>query len=162
MTKILILSLVILAIGAILMLSITAPSIEPIKSPTTEDNTIKVVDEVVIQTSQPIIVPTETVPPINYKVWVDSQYGFYKTRGPNVDNYTHLYVNINDTVTWINDDGWDNVVYIDSQEKLWSGSYAGRLLYNGRQWSYIFNRSGIYNVTVREAKRDNKMIIGVK
>jgi len=115
---------------------------------------------VVITLPKPTPTPT-IVEPKEIIVFADSDYGFYQTRGSGVTDKLNFTLNPGDTVTWINYDFGDYPVYIQSQEKLWTG-YQERLLYNYRKLSYTFNASGDYTVTIREAKRDNVMVVTVK
>ena len=155
--KILIISLIILAIGTGIMLSLppSKPDIAPPPNQMITVVEVSIPHEDITKT----IIDT-TTPPKEVKVYVDSDMGFYKIRGVGSENFPNITINVNDTVTWINDDSWDMPVYIHSQEMLWS-VHEERLLYNYRHLSYTFNTSGIYTIMVKDARRNAAMMVNV-
>jgi len=93
-----------------------------------------------------------------YRVWVDSDYGFYMIRairgnssydlpaGFNILNFT---IHAGDSVRWINDDSYDFPLTVVSNEGLWSGR-TGLMRYQTERFDYTFNRTGTYTFSIRE------------
>ena len=115
--------------------------------------------------SQTTPVPTPTPgntphPPsqIQYRSWIDSDYGFYKVRAikdnasyqlaPDFDT-RNFSINESDTVRWMNDDMYDYSITLISNEGLWTGR-TGFMQYQGLRFEYTFNKTGIYTFHVKE------------
>jgi len=93
-----------------------------------------------------------------YRVWVDSDFGFYRIRalrgnssfdltaGFNILNFT---IHTGDSVRWINDDSYDFPLTVVSNEGLWSGR-TGLMRYQTERFDYTFNRTGMYTFYIRE------------
>ncbi|MCZ7392189.1 MAG: hypothetical protein O8C56_02515 [Candidatus Methanoperedens sp.] len=93
-----------------------------------------------------------------YRIWVDSDFGFYIARAirgnssydlaPSFDilNFT---IRVGDSVRWINDDSYDYPLTIVSNEGLWSGR-TGLMRYQTERFDYTFNRTGTYTFSIRE------------
>ncbi len=121
---------------------------------------------------------------VTYKVLVDQYFGFYRIfeiggtlfgneidSGFNASNKSlNAILNISrgDTIIWVNDAMPSKMMTIISKEKLWNLSREklfdnenGTLQHNGKEFSYIFNNSGIYNVYVKERPLlKQKIIVG--
>lgn len=122
--------------------------------------------------------------PIIYRVFIDQYYGFYrvfeendKLLGDEIDSgfdtsnktlNATLNISRGDTVIWTNDAVPNKKMTIVSKEKLWNISKEkvfdrenGTLNSNGKEFSYTFNKSGIYNVYVKERPiLKQKIIVG--
>lgn len=122
--------------------------------------------------------------PTTYKVFIDQYFGFYRIfemdgtlfgneidSGFNSSNKSlnaTFNISIGDTVIWVNDAVPSKVMTIVSKEKLWNlskekmwDSENGSLQHNGKEFSYTFNKSGIYNVYVKERPiLKEKIIVG--
>lgn len=93
-----------------------------------------------------------------YRVWVDSDFGFYRIRAlrgnssydlpPDFDilNFT---IRVGDSVRWINDDSYDFPLTVVSNEGLWTGR-TGLMRYQTEEFQYTFNRTGTYTFSIRE------------
>ena len=102
--------------------------------------------------------PALSLEPVMYRVWVDSDYGFYRIRaiqgnssydlpaGFNILNFT---IHAGDSVRWINDDSYDFPLTIVSNEGLWSGR-TGLMRYQTERFDYTFNMTGTYTFSIRE------------
>ncbi len=99
-----------------------------------------------------------------YRVLVDHTYGFYRVyeiNGATV-NYENRTLNIskNDTIIWINDAVPDVKLTIISKQNLWD-KYEGELKWNYKRFSHTFNKSGIYDIYIKEYSRfQQKIIVG--
>lgn len=132
----------------------------------------------IIKTPQPTAVPTTYIPapspamelPIKYRVWIDSDYGFYRIRAIR-ENYTlllppdfdilNLTIRVGDGVRWMNDDSYDFPLTVASNEGLWTGR-TGLMRYQGERFEYTFNKTGIYTFSIREYPRIQQQKITVK
>jgi len=132
----------------------------------------------IIETSQPTAVPTTHIPtptpsmefPVKYRVWIDSDYGFYRIRAiqenhslqlpPDFD-ILNLTIRVGDRVRWMNDDSYDFPLTIVSNEGLWTGR-TGLMRYQGERFEYTFNKTGIYTFSIREYPRIQQQEITVK
>lgn len=134
----------------------------------------------VIKTLQPTAVPTTYIPtptsapvlelPVKYRVWIDSDYGFYRIRAIQ-ENYTlqlppdldilNITIRVGDSVRWINDDSYDFPLTVVSNEGLWTGR-TGLMRYQGERFEYTFNKTGIYTFSIREYPRIQQQKITVK
>ncbi len=121
---------------------------------------------------------------VTYKVLVDQYFGFYRIfeiggtlfgneidSGFNASNKSlNAILNISrgDTIIWVNDAMPSKMMTIISKEKLWNLSREklfdnenGTLQHSGKEFSYTFNNSGIYNVYVKERPLlKQKIIVG--
>lgn len=104
---------------------------------------------------------------INYRIAIDQYRGFYRVyiantsgRVVTVSYNGSLYITKGDTITWMNDAVPDARLTIISQQKLWSDN-SGVLKWAYKQFSYTFNKSGIYDVYIKEnSKLKQKIIVG--
>jgi len=145
---------------------VTVPLATPTPSPTTSPTP-----------SQTTPVPTQTpentpnpISQIQYRSWVDSDYGFYKVRAVK-DNASYelpldfdtrnFSINEGDTVRWINDDMYDYSLTLVSNEGLWTGETAF-LEYQGLRFEYTFNQTGIYTFHIKEFPKIAPQKITVK
>lgn len=91
--------------------------------------------------------------PIMYKSFIDTS-GFYKVLNmttSKIEPYKNgtLKIYMRDTVIWVNDDQSEKRFTVVSKQKLWkneSGILGGR----DKQFSYTFNKSGIYAIYLKE------------
>jgi plastocyanin len=137
------------------------PVTEPLATPTPSPNPSPTPSP----TPQTTIVPTQTpentpysTSPVQYRSWIDSDYGFYKVRAVK-DNASYqlasdfdtrnFSINKGDTVRWINDDMFDFSFTLVSNEGLWTGRTAF-MQYQGQRFEYTFNKTGIYTFYVKE------------
>jgi hypothetical protein len=102
--------------------------------------------------------PTPSSEPIMYRVWVDSDYGFFQVRaimgndsynlpaGFNILNFT---IHTGESVRWINDDSYDFPITVVSNEGLWSGR-TGLMRYQTETFDYTFNMTGTYTFSIGE------------
>jgi hypothetical protein len=107
---------------------------------------------------KPVAIPSPSLEPIMYRIWVDSDYGFYTVRalrgnssydlppGFDVLNFT---IRMGDSARWINDDSYDFPLTVVSNEGLWSGR-TGLMRYQTEVFDYTFNRTGTYTFSIRE------------
>lgn len=116
-----------------------------------------------------------TKDPVTYKVLIDQYFGFYRVFemdgtlfGTEIDSGFNssnkslnatLNISIGDTIIWTNDAAPSKMMTIISKEKLWNLSREklwdrenGTLRSNGKEFNYTFNKSGIYNVYVKERR----------
>ncbi len=109
-------------------------------------------------TSAPTATPALSLEPVMYRVWVDSDYGFYRARAIRGNSSYHLSLGFNilnftihagDSVRWINDDSYDFPLTVVSNEGLWSGR-TGLMRYQTERFDYTFNRTGTYTFSIRE------------
>jgi len=112
-------------------------------------------------TPTPTPVTTPFFEPINYRVSVESGYGFYKVRAikgnssydlPFAFDVRNFSINVGDSVRWINEDNFNFRLTIVSNESLWTGE-TGRLRWPGDRFEYTFNESGTYRFSIKEFKR---------
>ena len=102
---------------------------------------------------------------ITYRSDVDQDYGFYRV----IDITTHksspyvnntLTINVGDIIEWINYADPDEPLTIVSKEELW-GNKSAYLRWNYQKFSYTFNKSGSYEVYIKEYPREQHQIIKV-
>ncbi len=96
--------------------------------------------------------------PVTYRIIVDQDYGFfriYKMTDNKIssdyiipENNT-LIISEGDIVTFASDSKSDQRLTIISEEQLWSDE-DGSLAYAGKEFSYKFDNSGIFNVYIKE------------
>lgn len=109
--------------------------------------------------------------PAIYRVLIDQNYGFYRIyemhdNVPNTD-ITDIYskngtLNISkgDTMIFVSDTMPDRLLTIISKEKLWTDK-NGTLKYSGKEFSYTFNKSGIYNIHIKgKPQLRQKIVVG--
>lgn len=103
-----------------------------------------------------------------YRVLVDQHHGFYRVyqvynaTSSNTIYYENGTLNISrgDTIIWINDAVPDARLTIVSEEKLWDW-HDGTLKWSYKQFAYTFNKSGIYDVYIKERPSfQQKIIVG--
>lgn len=100
---------------------------------------------------------------ISYRILVDQYHGFYRVYNASSDKavfYQNDTLNINkgDTITWLNDAVPDTKLTIISRQKLWN-NYSGELKWAYKQFSYTFNKSGIYEIYIKERPKFRQKII---
>ena len=106
--------------------------------------------------------------PITYRIIVDQDYGFfriYKMTDNKIssdyiipENNT-LIISEGDIVTFASDSKSDQRLTIVSEEQLWSDE-DGSLAYAGKEFSYKFDNSGMFNVYIKEnPSLEQKIII---
>ncbi len=132
-----------------------------------------VVPTVVPTTPPPMPTPVPSpasVTPAMYRVWIDSDYGFYMVRGVRGDSALNLSsdfkilnftINVGDSVRWINDDSYDFPLTVASEEGLWTGR-TGLMRWKGDRFEYTFNKTGTYTFYIEEYPRLEKQKITVK
>jgi hypothetical protein len=104
--------------------------------------------------------------PVKYRILIDQKYGFFRSykmqdnllgdeiypenRTPKYQESRTLNISKGDTVTFVSDviPGIIHMTIV-SKEKLWSNK-NGTLLHSGKEFSYTFNNSGIYNIYIKE------------
>ncbi|VVB96352.1 Uncharacterised protein [uncultured archaeon] len=122
------------------------------------------------ETTVPTTVPATLMPtpapspspeislPVKYRVWIDSDLGFYRVRAirgnssfelPSDFNILNFSIKAMDMVRWMNDDSYDFPMTITSDEGLWTGR-TGLMRYQGERFEYTFNRTGTYSFSIRE------------
>lgn len=135
----------------------------------------------VTETMQPTIFPTlsptpsltatpiPSLEPIMYRIWIDSDYGFYRARAIrgnssynlsprfNILNFT---IRAGDSIRWINDDSYDFPLSVVSNEGLWSGR-MGLMRYQTERFEYMFNKTGTYTFSIKEYQRIENQTITV-
>lgn len=103
-----------------------------------------------------------------YRVLVDQYNGFYAVYQihnvtlPKTIPYENRTFNISkgDTVIWSNEAVPDIKLSIGNKENLWD-KYNGTLKWSYKQFIFTFNKSGIYEIYVREYPRfKQKIIVG--
>lgn len=102
--------------------------------------------------------PAPSLEPVMYRIWVDSDFGFYRIRAirgnssyelPAGFNILNFSIHTGDSVRWINDDSYDFPLTVVSNEGLWSGR-TGLMRYQTERFDYTFNRTGTYTFSIRE------------
>lgn len=95
--------------------------------------------------------------PVTYRVIIDQNYGFYRiyeihdkisSEATYAEN-GELNISKGDTVILINGAVSDNMLTIISEEHLWNDDEV-ILKYSGKEFSYTFYNSGIYNIYIKE------------
>jgi len=88
-----------------------------------------------------------------YRVFVDEWYGFKRAIEANYTPFKYenqtLNLNVGDTVIWVNDADNESITIV-SKEGLWADAY---LKYIRSSFKYIFNKSGTYEVYMKEFPR---------
>lgn len=131
------------------------PQVPPATTPTaTETPQVTVAPS---PTPTPALLPA-AMEPVMYRIWIDSDYGFYRVRATRDDstielspgfNILNFTINVGDSVRWINDDSYDFPVTVISNEGLWSNR-TGLLRYQTDRFDYRFNERGTYTFSIRE------------
>lgn len=94
---------------------------------------------------------------VTYRILIDQHYGFFRTYemydkllGKEMfqENNT-LNISKGDIVIFASDTMPDAFLTVISEEKLWSDK-KGALKYSGKEFNYTFNKSGIYNMYIKE------------
>lgn len=156
-----------IAIALVILLSVfmgcvKEPAGTPAPTPTAaETATPTVVQTTPSPTPTPTPAPTPRLFPYTYKVWVDSDRGFYMVRAVNGTTYIQLPSDFNelnftisfgDKVRWINDDSYDFPLTVVSNEGLWANR-TGLMRYNNTFFEYTFNKTGNYTFSIKESQR---------
>lgn len=105
--------------------------------------------------------------PDAYKVFVDGYHGFYRVYNLNTgeelvgeeNEDKTLYIIVGDTVAWNNEDPTESFV-VTSEPRLWSNETGS--LAPAKKFNYTFNRSGIYDVYIRQRQTFPHQIIIVE
>jgi hypothetical protein len=138
---------------------------KPVPTPTPEaTETVAPTAAPIIQipTSLPTPVTTPRLFPVTYKVWIDSDRGFYQVRAVNGTTYIPLPSDFNilnftisagDKLEWINDDSYDFPITVVSNEGLWEERGANYLRWQDAQFEYTFNKTGTYTFSIKEYPR---------
>lgn len=101
-----------------------------------------------------------------YRILIDQHYGFFrvfemngKLFGKELDNENRtLNISRNDTVIFVSDTIPDKRLTIVSNEELWKDKV---LKYSGKEFDYTFNKSGIYDMFIKEyPPLKQKIIVG--
>ncbi len=146
---------------------------EPVGTPTptpTATETPTPVPTTFIPTPTPA--PTPSLGPVKYRVWLDSDLGFYRVRAirgnsslnlPPDFNILNFTINAGDSVRWMNDDSYDFPLTIVSNEELWTGR-TGLMRWQGERFEYTFNMTGTYTFSIREYPRirPQKIIVDMR
>ncbi len=121
-------------------------------------------------TATPTILPSPgTRLPVRYRVWIDSDLGFYMVRAirgnitldlPPGFQILNFSIKVGDKVRWINDDSYDFPLTLVSNESLWTGR-AGLMRYQGERVEYTFNKTGTYTFSIQEFPRIKQQKITV-
>ncbi len=124
-----------------------APTVIPTIIPTTPAPT-----PVLTTAPTPILTPERTSK--TYYSFVDESYGFRSVRLANGDgstNYTNhtLIINAGDTVIWESWTVYNYPLTVVSREGLWDNS-SGEMRYQYSKFNYTFNRSGTYEVYLKD------------
>ncbi len=150
--------LVIVIISSFFLGCVNPPVGTPTPTPTATATTQPTVFPTQSPTPTLTVSPTPSLEPIMYRVWVDSDYGFYQVRaiqgnssydlpaGFDILNFT---IHAGDSVRWINDDSYDFPLTIVSNDGLWSGR-TGLLRYQTEEFDYTFNMTGTYTFSIGE------------
>ncbi len=108
------------------------------------------------------------ITPTIYKAEVDQDYGFYRiidvtaSKHAPYDTKNHtLTIHVGDVVIWENDATPDEPLTIISKEGLWENRSA-YLRWNYQKFTYTFNKSGTYEMYIKEYPREQHQIIIVK
>ncbi len=138
----------------------------PVSTPTpvpTPIPTATVAPTIIPPTPTPVPTPVPTPrEAVTYKVWIDSDRGFYVVRAlnntapldlPPSFNVLNFTVNVGDKVRWINDDSYNFQLTLVSNEGLWTPRPAGFLRWQGDQFEYTFNQTGNYTFSIKEYPR---------
>ncbi len=101
-----------------------------------------------------ILTPIATAAqPSVYRVYVDDWYGFKRAIEANYTPFKYenqtLNLNVGDTVIWFNDADNESITIV-SEEGLWADAY---LKYSRSSFKFIFNKSGTYDVFMKEFPR---------
>ncbi len=143
-----------------------------VETPTgTPAPTVKPIATAIAQTPIPnISTPTVTITPVpspgtglpvRYRVWIDSDLGFYMVRAmrgnstldlPPDFEILNFSIKVGDKVRWLNDDSYDFPMTLVSNESLWTGR-AGLMRYQGERVEYTFNKTGTYTFSIQEFPR---------
>lgn len=99
--------------------------------------------------------------PVRYRVWIDSDLGFYMVRAMRGNSTLNLpfgfqilnfSIKVGDKVRWLNDDSYDFPMTLVSKEGLWTGR-TGLMRYQGERVEYTFNKTGTYTFSIQEFPR---------
>lgn len=144
------------------------PVVTPTPTPT-------IVETPQVTTAAPTPAPTLTptvipaVEPVMYRVWMDSDFGFYRVRAikgnasyrlPSDFDALNFTINAGDSVRWINDDSYDFPMTVASNEGLWTGR-TGLTRYQTERFEYRFNKTGTYTFSIGEYRRLKNQTITV-
>ncbi len=142
----------------------------PTPTPTVTKTMLPTVFPTLSPTPALTVSPTPSLEPIMYRVWVDSDYGFYRVRAirgnssydlPAGFNTLNFTIRAGDSVRWINDDSYDFPLTVVSNEGLWSGR-TGLMRYQTERFDYTFNKTGTYTFSIEEWPNIENQTITVK
>lgn len=159
----------ILILGVIFFLGcLQPPVVTPTPTPTIIE-TPQVTPAAPTPTPTPTPTITPEVEPVMYRIWMDSDFGFYRVRAlkgnasyrlPSGFNILNFTVKVGDSVRWINDDSYDFPMTVASNEGLWTGR-TGLTRYQTERFEYTFNTTGTYTFSIREYQRLKNQTITV-
>lgn len=91
-----------------------------------------------------------------YNIYIDQYYGSYRVIEQSGSDFSYndhtLYINIGDTVIWINDANPEEPLTIINDQGLWNEIDA-YLRWNYQKFQYTFDRSGTYTFYIKEYPR---------
>ncbi len=135
-----------------------APTVRPTAPETIAQTPILTIST---PTATPAPVPSEPGLPVRYRVWIDSDLGFYMVRAirgnitldlPPGFQILNFSIRVGDKIRWINDDSYDFPLTLVSNEGLWTGR-TGLMRYQGERVEYTFNKTGTYTFSIQEFPR---------
>ncbi|MGB8217515.1 MAG: hypothetical protein WCE94_09460 [Candidatus Methanoperedens sp.] len=153
-----IIPVVIVIISLFFLGCVNPPAPTPTATPTATGTMQPTVSPTQSPTPALTATPAPSLEPVMYRIWVDSDYGFYRIRaiqgnssydlpaGFNILNFT---IRTGDSVRWINDDSYDFPLTVVSNDGLWSGR-TGLMRYQTERFDYTFNMTGTYTFSIRE------------
>ena len=162
--------LIIVIISFFFLGCVKPPVPAPTATPTATETLLPTIPATLTPTPTPVPTLTPVAGPIKYRVWIDSDFGFYRVRAirgnsthdlPSDFNILNFTIKVGDNVRWINDDSYDFPLTIVSNEGLWTGR-TGLMRYQGERFEYTFNKTGIYTFSIKEFPRIQNQTITVK
>ncbi len=141
-----------------------APTVKP-----TAAETIAQTPVPTISTPAVTLTPSPSLEPVRYRVWIDSDLGFYMVRAmkgnstldlPSDFEILNFSIKVGDKVRWLNDDSYDFPLTLVSNEGLWTGR-TGLMRYQGERVEYTFNKTGTYTFSIQEFPRIKQQKITV-
>lgn len=162
--------IVLLIVSSFFLGCVETPSGTPIPTMKPTETIVPTIPATVPATLIPTPAPSPEISlPVKYRVWIDSDLGFYRLRAikgnssfrlPSDFNILNFSIKVGDTVRWMNDDSYDFPMTITSDEGLWTGR-TGLMRYQGERFEYTFNRTGTYSFSIREYPRIERQKITV-
>jgi hypothetical protein len=165
-----VITVVIIALSSVFLGCVQPPVGTPAPTVTPTATVQPAVFPTLSPTPTPLPVPTPAPEHIMYRVWIDSDYGFYRVRAimgnstldlPSDFDVLNFTIKVGDSVRWINDDSYDFPLTIVSNEGLWTGR-TGLMRYQTERVEYMFNKTGTYTFSIEEFPRIQNQTITVK